>query len=182
MQLHETVRSTRSLKILAVVAVVLQLALAPQISIAQGTVNFMAVLAIVLSLTVEVRTSVIIGFLCGLLFDFTSTAPAGLLTLILTVACFVVSSSSRGAMGGISTDSVRLCGVAFLTVNLVYGLCLFVMGLQTSLLWALLGHGISSTVLDNLVAAAFLAVMGPVGGSRGFTAKTRGSSRYKLSR
>ena len=70
-------------------------------------------------------------------------------------------------------------GVAALIANMAYGLCLFLLGDQGDLLWALGGHGISSTVLDLLAAAIFLAATASSSSQRGFSARGRGT-RYKV--
>ena len=58
------------------------------------------------------------------------------------------------------------------------GLCLFFMGVQTNFLWALFGHGISSSILDMLAAALMLFFMGSSTTQRGFSSRSRGG-RYK---
>lgn len=182
MQLRESSYSPSRYRALAVVAVLLQIALAPQISIAGGTVNFMLALAIVLSLTFEPHSAVFIGFFSGLFFDLTSSAPVGLMSLLLTVTSFGVSSAAHGALGGLTRESVRFAVIAILAVNLLFGLCLFLMGVQTDLIWALFGHVIASTVLDALVAVLFLMASGSGSSQRGFSARTRPgrSTRYKV--
>lgn len=181
MPLRETTRSLQGVWITAIVAAVLQVALSPQISILNGTVNFMMVLSITLALTAEPGTAVIIGFASGLFFDLTSSAPVGLMSLILSVASFLAASSAHGAMGGVTRESMRLVGIALLVTNLLYGLCLFFMGVQGDLIWALLGHGLSSTVLDFLVALIFMAIGGGSSSQRGFSTRG-GASRYKMPR
>lgn len=181
MPLRESARTAQSIWVAAIVAAVLQVALSPQVSIAGGTFNFMMVLAFSLSLTAEPGTAAIIGFASGLFFDMTSAAPVGLMALILCFVSFVVASSAHGALGGLTRESIRLVVVALLAANLIYGFCLFLLGVQSSLLWALLGHGISSTVLDVLASLAFMALLGGSGAQRGFTARSK-SSRYKIPR
>ena len=181
MQLRESGRTNRPMWIMVAVAAVLQVALAPQISIAGGTVNFMVVLTVVLALSSDAGSAVMIGFFSGLFYDLTSAAPIGLMTLILTVAGFAVASGARGGLGSLSSDSIRFAAIAILAVNLVNGIALLIMGVEGDVLWALLGHGASSTVLDALVAAIFLALGGSSGPQRGFTVRPR-TSKYKLTR
>lgn len=181
MQLRETGRPMRSIIVLSVVAALLQVGLAPQLSVMGGTLNFMLALCCALALTSDVSSAVYIGFCCGLFFDLTSSGPIGLMALIMTVAGFGLATASRGVMGGLTPESLRLAGIVILLVNLAYGLCLFLMGVQGDLVWALFGHGISSTVLDILLAALFLLVLSGQGPQRTFSSRPRGS-RYKLNR
>lgn len=181
MQVRDTGRSTRSITIMCIIAAICQVALAPQIAILGGTINFMLVLSCVLSLSSDAPGAVYIGFFCGLFYDLTSAAPIGLMSLLLTVSCFLLAGASRGSLGGLAPDTLRLIVSALFIVNLIYGLCLFFMGVQTDLLWALLGHGISSTVLDAIVTLLFLLLAPASAPNRSFTARGR-RSRYKLTR
>lgn len=145
----------------AVVAALLQLALTPQVQILGGTINFMVVFAVAAALCSDARTAVFAGFFAGLFFDLTSTAPVGLMALLLTIASYVVANASFGMTPGANADSLRIAGVAILAVNLVNGLALLALGTETSLFQALVGHGLSSSVLEALAVVPFLAVMGP---------------------
>ena len=179
MQLHDPARPGAPAPALIAVACVLQVAHSPQVSILGGTFNFMLVLSLVLALSRGPGPAGGAGFACGLFFDLTSTAPVGLMALILTLSAFTVSFASRGSLGGLNADTMRFIGVAALIANMAYGLCLFFLGDQGDLLWALGGHGISSTVLDLLAAAIFLAATASSSSQRGFSARGRGT-RYKV--
>lgn len=179
MQLHETGASRRTLIIMAVVAAVLQVAVAPQIEIAGGRMNFMVVLAIVLALTSDISTAVCIGFFCGLFFDLTSSMPIGLLSLLLTLTSFVVAALSRSSLNGFSPDSLRVCAVAIVGVNLLYSLVLLFMGVETSFLWSVFGHGFVSSALDLAVSVPFLLAMGSGSGQRGFSMRSSGLRHKK---
>lgn len=140
-----------------VIVAVLQLVIAPQLSLFGGRINFMLVLVATLAVSGDARTLVYIGFFAGLFYDLTTAAPIGLMAFLLTLAGYLTAALSRGITPGTSVESLRMAVVAILAVNMFYALALFAMGFETNLLIALGVHGLASTVLDALVA--FFAFM-----------------------
>lgn len=57
-------------------------------------------------------------------------------------------------------------------VNVLYGLLLFFMHVQTDLFWAIIGHGLSSTLLSLLVAVPFFVLAGSALSQGGFSARS----------
>lgn len=174
MRLHETGASSRTYAAMAIVACLLQVGIAPQISLFGGTFNFMVVLAVSLALTREVHASVVCGFLCGLFFDLTSAVPVGLMALVLTIGSFAVATMAHGMVAGMTVEGVRLAIASVVVVNIVYAVFLYVLGVQSDLMWAL-GHGVSGAVLDSLACLPFIAAGGGSAPTRGFTARSGGS-------
>lgn len=164
-------RAGRPVAVLCIIAVILQLALAPQLSLFGGRFNFMLVLTAVLAVSGDPPTLVYVGFGAGLFYDLTGTGPVGLMALLLTLSGYGAAALSRGIAPGANMEALRTVGVLIVLVNLVYGLALFFMGVQTSLLYALGVHGLASSVLD-LLAAALMLTFAPVGEyqGRGFSA------------
>lgn len=178
MEVRDPHRQRRSLVIACVVAAVLQLALAPQISLFGGAFNFMLVFALCMSLGNEVGTAVLIGFFSGLFYDMTSAAPVGLMSLLLTIGCFSLATVSRGISSNVSTDSMRLIAVAILAINVINGVALLLMGVEGGFVSAVLVHGLASTVLDVLASLPFLVLVGASEPKKGFTARAKGT-RFK---
>lgn len=173
---------TSALAIAIIVAVLLQLAISPQISLWGGTINFMVVITAVLAICVEPGTAVYIGFFMGLIYDFTSSVPAGLMTLLLTIMAYVASTAAQGETPGLNMESMRSIIISVLLVNLVNGLCLYLIGTESSLLYALGVHALVSSVLDILVAIPFIWAVGSTVQTRGFTARGNASKTYATPR
>ena len=179
MELHESSRSQTSLLAITIVALLLQVGLAPQISIFGGCVNFMMILAAVYAFSGNASRAVIAGFLCGLFYDLTASVPVGLMTLLLTIGNFILSNSSAAAIGASPANTYRLVAVYCLVVSMLYGLILFIMGSQTDIITSLFGHGLATAVLSAIVSIPFFLVAGVSDSSRrGFSVKGKGS-RYK---
>ena len=172
-------RRQGSVLIYVVVAAVLQVALAPHISLFGGSVNFMLVTTVALAVSGDPRTMAYIGFFSGLFFDLTSSVPVGLMALLLTLVGYGIAAVSRGIAPGINMEALRMAGIALVLVNLVYGIALFALGAETSLLYALGVHGLASSALDVLACTAALAVAPSADQGRGF-APSHAPSRRNL--
>lgn len=147
------------------VCLVCQLALATQLNIAGGTVNFMLIFAGVTADKGNIDRATLFGFSAGLAFDLTSTTPVGLMALLLTLGSFLYAT----IFGGQSTEGsglqvLRFAGLS-LAVNVVFGLALFFMGVSTNFLAAVLLHPVMSAFLTALVSWVFFRFFGSSGPS-----------------
>lgn len=181
MEFRETQRSSRGIAIVAVVACVLQVALAPQLSILGGRINFMIILSAVLCFTGNADRAVVASFFCGLFYDLTAAVPVGLMALLLTVGSFALANTSAAQVGASNGDSLRLVAAFAVIVSVVYGIILLVMGVQSDILMSIFGHGLTSGILTAIVAIPFMLLSGGSDSSRrGFSARGKGKgTRYK---
>lgn len=178
MKIKDTGRSNRTSMILAVVAFVLQVALSPQIEICGGRINFMLALAVLFALSGDTHRATVAGFLCGLAYDLTAAVPVGLMALLLTVASFFISSLFTGVQIGVNANAVRSSAIMIFLVDLVYGLLLFFMGVQTDLFWAIVGHGFSTTLVTLLASLLFSYIYAASSPQTTFSVRS-GGTRYK---
>ena len=142
MDLHEQGMSSRTFVIAAIVCVLLQAGLAPQISIAGGRVNFMIILVCL--------------FCSGLFYDLSAAVPVGVMSLLLTVGSFALVHSAVGQTGGTPSARGVTVGAFALVINVIYSIILLFMGLETSFVVAIFGHALPSSILTGLVAIPFL--------------------------
>lgn len=152
-------RGNRLLVTACIVAAFLQVAVAPQLSILGGRINFMLALTVTSAIGGDSRTMVYVGFFSGLFFDLTALVPIGLMALLLTLLGYGVAATSRGIVPGLSMDALRIVCTGVLAVQLLYGVLLFFMGVETSFLTSL-GHGLSGGILTILACIPFLLAGG----------------------
>lgn len=182
MAASERTRGTWTRLLPALVALLLQVGVAPQISVLGGRFNFLAALACALAPGLAPGRAAALGFACGLAFDLTAATPVGLTSLILSVACFAIATSTQGMPLGLTVAGVRLTGLGIAATELASGLGLFLMGIEGSIVTAVLVHGVVSAVL-TLLAAVPIIMAAPAGDTgRGFSARPRGGTRYKVLR
>ena len=128
MQVNDTNRNKRSIGWLALLCLVLQLAVAPNMGIGNGRINFALIFAGIVALTIGGRTGVICGFLGGLVFDLSTTGPVGLMALLLTVASFVMGIEVRNRLVEDYAPSIVVFLIHCFIVSLVYHLAMFLVG------------------------------------------------------
>lgn len=180
MEMRDPGRARRALVIAGFVALVLQVGIAPQIQILGGRFNFLLAFAGSCALLGEPAPAVVTGFIAGLCYDLTASVPVGLMTLLMTIGSFVLAGAAGGAATGLSGRSIQLVFIYALAICLVNGIALVIIGTESSILTALVGHGLTTAVLSTIAAVGFLAVQGRADTSpRGFSVRGRGGMRYK---
>ena len=145
MDLHEQGMSSRTFVIAAIVCVLLQAGLAPQISIAGGRVNFMIILVCLSVFSGDPTRAVVCGFCSGLFYDLSAA-----------VRSFALVHSAVGQTGGTPSARGVTVGAFALVINVIYSIILLFMGLETSFVVAIFGHALPSSILTGLVAIPFL--------------------------
>lgn len=168
--------------VLAVIAGVLQVALAPQFSILGGRFNFMLAFALATALKGDSLQAVFAGFFAGLFYDLTTTVPVGLMTLLTLVGSFVLAGIGGAGTSGFSSASLRLVGMAALAVCLLNGIALVILGVEGDILFSL-GHAIMTAVLTTVATIPFLMASSsaPSLGGGGMSRPLHGGTRFKSS-
>lgn len=174
MDFREQQTGSSSSVALVIIAVVLQAGLSPQVSVGGGTFNFMIIVAALFAFRGEASKAVIAGFLSGLFFDLTSSTPVGLMSLLLTIGSFALVHSAPVQGGASNSAQVLTLFVFSLVLNIVFGLILLVMGIQTDIFVALFGHGLMTSILTALVSYPFVALFGAPAPAYGFSNKGSG--------
>lgn len=128
MQVNDTSHNRRSMLWLGVACLVLQLALAPNLALGNGRINFALAYAAVFALSVGGREGVLCGFFAGLVFDLSTTGPIGLMALLLTVMSYLLGNEERNRMADGFPTTMALFGVSSLVVVFLYHLAMLVAG------------------------------------------------------
>lgn len=147
MQVANKSRDARSSVILAVLCLVLQLALAPNVALGNGRANFALIYLACVSLWGGVGHAVSVGFVSGLLFDLTSTTPVGLMAFCLTLAGLGLSLLQRDRPLSDLASSIANFSAVSLAVSLAYHLAMLLTGGTDSLLDALVFRALPTALL-----------------------------------
>ena len=132
MQVADKNREVRTTIVMAVLCLILQLTLAPNLGLANGRANFAFVFTVCLGLSSGGRSAVIGGFLAGLLFDLSATNPIGLMAFCLTLVGYAFGMRARERLAGDTVSSLVYVAVASLLVSLVYHLAMLLVGQTAS--------------------------------------------------
>ena len=159
MQVADKHRDARSCAILAVICGVLQLAIAPNLTLGNGVANVMLVLCACVALTQGGGRGVVVGFCAGLFFDLTSTGPVGLMAFCLSVCAYVLGLEGRNRMAGELVGSLLVFAVADLAVCLVYNLAMLLVGDATSVVDAIVYRTLPTALLTLVFFLPFAFVL-----------------------
>ncbi|MBP3885410.1 MAG: rod shape-determining protein MreD [Olsenella sp.] len=184
MQVKDTNRFRRSTGLLALVCLVLQLALAPNIALANGRINFALVFAGVIALTQGGRVGVTAGFLAGLIFDLLGTGPVGLMSLLLAVAAYLMGVEVRNRIAEDPSGSVVVYVISAIAVSLLYNLAMFLVGEASSIIDVLFLRSLPTAVLSIVAFLPFVYFLSRGGSGPRLTgssaARAKHSSKYSL--
>ncbi len=154
-------------------AFLLQAMLASNISINGISPNFMLVAIAPVALVSSQRTSVIVGFLLGVLFDMLGSGPVGAMALVMAVVGFVMPMSLKS----ISTQSfvswIVVMALTALASFFVYDAVVAIIGYEESFFLSLLYKVLPWTLYTTVVSAIvyplvkrFMGIRGKSMGSR----------------
>ena len=176
MQVSDRNREVRTTVALAIVCLVLQLALAPNLGIGNGRINFALVFAGCLALFPCAKHPVPVAFAAGILFDLSSTGPIGLMGFCLTLASFALGLVARGRGALDLSSSVPLFTATVLAVSIVYNLAMLLTGDSSSIVDSLFLRALPTTLLTVIAFLPFAYYLGRVrAAGSGFALSRRGS-------
>lgn len=155
MQINDKSHDTRGLIGLAAICAVCQLALAPNIAIANGHANFALVFAACYALTRGGDAAITAGFVSGLLFDLCSTGPIGLMAFILTLVSRFLGSEQRNRMAGDFSTGVVMFSASSLSAALVHSLAMLLTGNAGSIVEALVFRAVPTAFLSIVAFLPF---------------------------
>ena len=159
MQVADRNRSHRTIVVLAVVCAVLELALAPNVALGLGRINFALVFAGCMAFSFGGRTGVISGFAAGLFFDLCTTGPIGLMALLCTVSAYLLGAEVRNKIATEPGHTVVEFAIATVIVSLLYHLMMLVMGDGSSIFDALFLRTVPTALLTVIAYLPFMLVL-----------------------
>ena len=185
MQVKDSNKNRRDFGVLAIVCLVLQIAIAPNIAIGNGRANFGCVFAGIVSLLVGGQLSVLCGFLAGFFFDLSTTGPIGLMTFLLTIGSYLLGIEARNRLADDFRGSITTFAVFASAISVAYHVAMLLVGDATSLIDVVFLRSVPTIVLTVLAFAPFAYVIAHATGSSltlgGKSSKSRGhGSRYNL--
>lgn len=138
----------------AAIACLLQVVIAPQISIAQVMPNFLVIWALLVAVTRARVGNIVLPFVLGLLFDLMTGGPLGAMAFCLTL--FAVASSALFVAIDNDTLFVSLTALAvgILLVELSYGIGMLLLGYEASFVDALVYRIVPCFIYDTIIAFA----------------------------
>ena len=155
MQVADKNRITRTVIVLSVICFVLQIALAPNVALGNGRANFAFALVASCAVLLSPGSCAVAGFVAGLVFDLSSTAPIGLMAFCLTVASFCLGLEQRNRMAGDIGSAMGLFCAATLGVSLVYHLAMLLVGQASSIIDVVIFRALPAALLTVVFFVPF---------------------------
>lgn len=138
-----------------ILAVVLQIVLAPAMTIGSAMPNFIAVYVLCATLRNASAQPAVLAFVLGLIFDLIGSGPVGAMAFCLVL----VTTLASVVYGNMSNDSwvsaMIVIVVSCLLIELLYGIIMLLVGAGDGFGSALI-HRILPCTLYDIVIAAFM--------------------------
>ena len=132
MEVKNTNKSRRSTTALAILCLVLQVAIAPNIGLEHGRANLALVFSGVYALWKGGRRGVLAGFFAGVLYDLLTTGPFGLMAGLCTLVAYGLGIEARNRFVDGMVSSITSFGTASLLALLAYHLTMALLGESVS--------------------------------------------------
>lgn len=151
-------RNTVVVVVGAVLVVLLQLMVAPNIVLFNAVPNFMLAYVLVVAIAKPDQAGLVLPFVLGLLYDLLGDGPVGGMALLFTLVSFVAAQIFLILDNDTLFMPLVILIVATLIVELAYGGLLILLGLPVSPLDALLYRALPCSLYD----CVFALIMYPI--------------------
>lgn len=158
MQVNDTHKSRKSTGLLALVCLFLHLGIAPQFALGLGTINFAFLFVAYFALTKGGKSSIVLGFFAGLIYDLTTTGPIGLMALLLSVTGFGLGLEARNRLSDDTMGALLIFFIFDVVVALFYNITLLLTGDATGIIDVLFIRAVPSAFLCAIAWLPFLWV------------------------
>lgn len=141
------------LVLLAVIAVLLQLVLAPYIAIAGAVPNFIAVAAVLVAIIRHDSFGCVLPFVLGLLYDLFSGNAVGPMAFALLLSCYLASRLFEALNNDRALMALLVAAAALLLTEVLYGILMLMLGYAGGAAGALAIHALPVFAYDLVLAA-----------------------------
>ena len=142
----------------AVIAILLQLMVAPNIAIFHAVPNFMLAFVLVVAIAKPDEAGIVLPFVMGLFYDLLGTGPLGGMALLFMLVSFVAAKIFMILDNDTLFMPLIILIIATLIVEVMYGGLLILLGLPVTPLDALLYRALPCSLYD----CAFALIMYPI--------------------
>ncbi|NGM17391.1 rod shape-determining protein MreD [Xiamenia xianingshaonis] len=143
----------------AVVAVILQLIVAPNVILFQAVPNFLLAYVLVVAIARPREAGSVLPFLLGLAYDLLGTGPVGGMALLFVIASYLAARAFTVLDNDTLFMPLTILVVATFLVEMLYGGLLILLGLPVSPLDALLYRALPCALYDCVFALIMYPVM-----------------------
>ena len=143
----------------AIIAVVLQIALAPNIALFGVVPNFIMAYVLIVSIVCPDQSGPVFAFVLGLLFDLLGTGPVGAMAFLLTGVSFLAKRIFMLVNNDTLFMPLLLAAISTLVIELLYAAFMMAFGAGVSALDAFVFRALPGTVYNFLAALIFYPIV-----------------------
>ncbi|MDR0500868.1 MAG: rod shape-determining protein MreD [Coriobacteriales bacterium] len=153
--------------LLGFIAILAQLIIAPNIAIAQIVPNIILVSVAINAIRANNIAATIFGFSLGLIYDCTAAGAFGLMSLILTLIAFIVSTLNKGTFTGNWLVALIMVILATFFGEMIYGVFASLVNPDLDFLASIVYKVLPTTLYDVIIGGILLAVVNLTSGIGG---------------
>ena len=143
----------------AVVAVLLQIVVAPNIALFSAQPNFMLAYVLVVAIVRPLDAGPVLPFVLGLLCDLLGTGPVGGYALLFVIVSFIASRAFSVLDNDTLFMPLTILAVATFATEMLYGALLIALGMAVSPVDAFLYRALPCTLYDCVVGLVFYPII-----------------------
>lgn len=152
-------RSIGRIAVGAIVAFLLQVAVAPSIAVAGAQPNIALAYVLVVAIVRPDEAGNVMPFVLGLACDLAGNGPVGAEAFLFTLASFVAARAFMVLDNDTLFMPLAIFSVGTLAVELLYGILLMVLGLQVSLVDAFMYRMLPCTLYTIVVGLVLYPIL-----------------------
>jgi len=168
--------------ITVLLAVVLQLVLAPALTLFGVVPNFMLVAAVFTAMRNGPVRATVVGFILGLTLDLCSLGPFGAMTLVFTLLSYAVSTLNKGGLAGNVVIDIIIMFAALIMGELLVSVIYAITGANPDFFLSLAQLVLPAIVYDTMIGCIVLIIFNQAQGGRSKSFGSRAGSGRSLSR
>lgn len=142
----------------AIVAVLLQIVVAPSIALFAAVPNFIAVFCVVRAVTCPARSGVVLPLVLGLAFDLIGGGPVGGMAFVLVLVTFLASRAYLVLNNDTLFMPAAILLVAIMLAETLYGLVVVACGAGVSFADAFLYRALPCMLYDCVIGLLFYPI------------------------
>jgi rod shape-determining protein MreD len=147
----DTMREHATVVVSAIVMVLLQIILAPGMTIYFAMPNFVVVFVILTALSRSRSFGPILPFVMGLIYDFVVGGPVGAMAFALTLVCILAAYFFRAMDNGTLFMPFVFLAVSALCIEVIYGILLVIFGLNVGIVEAVFMRALPCALYDCVI-------------------------------
>ena len=146
----------------ALIMIILQVLLAPIITISSIVPNFMLAFTIACVVSRPDQNHLVFAFVMGLIYDLTSSGPVGAMAFAMVLVCFVASIVITKIPSNSFAISMIAIILSVIFVETIYGVFQLALSLDTSFIDILTYRVLPCTMYDLILSIIMLPIMAKI--------------------